>query len=545
MRAPVSNAAEREPRRTRALTSEDVPGRGELAAALGLAGVLAHLLLAPLTLLLAVALQLAGRLTRWRPAWLAVPAAAGLLWLLVIGPRAALAGFADGPRQVLGYLAGAAAHPARLAHLGRAFTGIGRWLPRQAPVALIAAAAETALACRARWLGSGRGGFPAPRPGLLAVARRQYTVRAVKSGGVAGRTGGVLGADWRTGRAVEIPWQAAEGGVLVGGADPGVVSAASFQLVHAAVRRRKPVIVVDLPGTAGLAGALAAVCADAAAPLRVFGPAGPGCYDPLRGGDPARKAALVMGMIDWTSSTDYARRTCSSYLNDLFAAAAAAPGDPGIPVLDEVVALLSPAALRARMSQVPPYHPRRGPLAERVQASASRLEADPEPAAFLAGQLAGLRASPLGQWLRPAAGAPGEGVSLGAVIRDRAVALFSLGLSRYGRPAQMMANLVALDLTAAYAASHRVGVPGDGLAWFGHCDLLAGPVLAGLAAIGPRAGLATVFSARPGADAGHVADLVNVRVEVGEGGPPGQFSLRVREPGWQVEAGRFVPGALR
>ena len=545
MRAPVTNAAEREPRRTRALTSEDVPRRGEFGAALGLAGVLAHLLLAQLTLLLAIAMQLAGRLTRWRPAWLAVPAAAGLLWLLAIGPRAALAGFTEGPRQVLGYLAGAAAHPARLAHLGRAFTGIGRWLPRQAPVALIAASAETAIACRARWLGSGRAGLGQARPGLLAVARRQYTVRAVKSGGVAGRAGGVLGADWRTGRAVEVPWRAAEGGVLVGGADPGVVSAASFQLVHAAIRRRKPVIVVDLAGTAGLAGALGAVCADTAAPLHVFGAAGPGCYDPLRGGDPARKAALVMGMIDWTASTDHARRTCSGYLNDLFAVAAAAPGDPRVPVLDEVVALLSPAALRARMSQVPPYHPRRRLLAERVQASASRLEADPAPAVFLAGQLAGLRASALGQWLRPPAGTADEGVSLDGVTRDRAVALFSLGPSRPGRTAQMIAHLVALDLTAACAASRRLGVPGDGLAWFGPCDLLAGPVLGGLAAAGAQAGLATVFSARPGAAAGHLADLVNVRIQVAEGGAPGEFSLRVREPGWQVEAARFVTGAVR
>ena len=446
---------------------------------------------------------------------------------------------------MLGYLAGAAAHPVRLAHLGPAFTGIGRWLPRQAPVALIAASAETAIACWARWPGSGRGGFPAPRPGLLAVTRRQYTVRAVKAGGVAGRTGGVLGADWRTGRAVEVPWRAAEGGVLIGGADPGVVSAASFQLVHAAIRRRKPVIVVDLAGTPGLAGALGAVCADTAAPLHVFGATGPGCYDPLRGGPPAGKAALVMGMIDWTASTDHARRTCSGYLNDLFAVAAAAPGDPRVPVLDEVVALLSPAALRARMSHVPPYHPRRRPLAERVQASASRLEADPGPGAFLAGQLTAVRASPLGQWLRPPAGPAGEGVSLGAVIRDRAVALFSLGPSQYGRPAQMIANLVALDLAAACAAAHRLGGPGDGLAWFGHCDLLAGPALAGLAATGSQAGLATVFSTRPGAAAGHVADLVNVRVQVAEDGPPGEFSLRVREPGWQVEAARFVPGALR
>ena len=184
-----------------------------------------------------------------------------------------------------------------------------------------------------------------------------------------------------------------------------VVSAASFQLVHAAIRRRKPVIVVNLAGTAGLAGALGAVCANTAAPLHVFGASGPGCYDPLRGGHPARKAALVMGMIDWAASTDHARRTCSGYLNDLFAVTAAAPGDPRVPVLDEVVALLSPAALRARMSQVPPYHPRRRPLSERVQASASRLEADPAPARVPGRPADRVRASPLGQWLRPAAGA--------------------------------------------------------------------------------------------------------------------------------------------
>ena len=75
---------------------------------------------------------------------------------------------------------------------------------------------------------------------------------------------------------------------------------------------------------------------------------------------------------------------------------------------------------------MPPYHPRRRPLAERVRASASLLAADPATGAFLASELAGLRASPLGRWLRPAA-APGEDqISLAAVVRDRAVALFSL-----------------------------------------------------------------------------------------------------------------------
>src|SRR6202035_5333069 len=103
--------------------------------------------------------------------------------------------------------------------------------------------------------------------------------------------------------------------------------------------------------------------------------------------------------------------------NDLFAVAAAAPGDPRVPVLDDVAALLSPAALRARMRQVPPYHPRRGPLGERVRVSASLLEADPVTASFLAGELAGLRASALGRWLRPAGATAHDASSRGTSSR--------------------------------------------------------------------------------------------------------------------------------
>ena len=83
-------------------------------------------------------------------------------------------------------------------------------------------------------------------------------------------------------------------------------------------------------------------------------------------------------------------------------------------------------------------------LAERVRASASLLTADPATGAFLASELAGLRASPLGRWLRPAAAGEDQ-ISLTAVLRDRAVALFSLGQPRPGRAAQMIANLAALD----------------------------------------------------------------------------------------------------
>ncbi len=601
---PASATAERDPRRARTLRPGDTPRRNEVTAALAAAGLLAHLLLAQLTLLLAVVLDLTGRAVRWRPLWLAGPAAAGLLWVLAIGPAHALAGFTGGPHQVLGYLAGAAGQPARVQHPARAIAGAGRWLPRQAPLALILAPAEVAAVGWLRARRAGERGLPPPRPGLIVAARRLGTVAWVRSGGVVTRTGACLGADWRTGRPAGISWRAAEGGVLVTGAAAPEVSAASFQLVHAAIRRRKPVLVVDLGGPdglgglGGLAGALASVCADTGAPLHVFGPAGQGCYEPLRGGDPARQAALVMGMIDWGPVADQARRTCDSYLNDLFAVAAAAPGDPRGPVLDDVAALLSPDALRARMRQVPVYHPRRVPLGERVRVSASLLEADPATAAFLAGELAGLRASVLGRWLRPAgagpgargAGARGAGargasargasaraasagpgpaqISLSGVIRERAVAFFPLDQSRHGRSARMIANLVALDTAAVLAESRRLGTGGDGLAWFGGADAIAAPALASLISTGAQTGLATVLSTGSAQAAGRLAALTNVLLIRGPadtslaGADPAaavlagttldgtvlagdQFALVIRSQEQQVPRGRFVPGRIR
>jgi hypothetical protein len=569
MPASATTTAERDPRRARYLIPGDTPRRGELIAGLVLLGLLAHLVLAQLTLLLALALDLAGRAARWRPLWLAGPAAAGFLWILALGPGRVLAGFTAGPHQVLGYLAGSAGHPARVLHPARAFAGIRQWLPRQAPLALILAPAEALAAWWLRGRRAGTQGLPPPRPGLIVAVRRQFTAAQVRSGGVVSRTGARLGVDREAGRAAGISWRAAEGGVLVTGEAAAGVSAASFQLVHAAIRRRKPVLVVDLRGPGGLPGALAGICADAGAPLHVFGPDGPGCYEPLRGGDPARKAALVMGMIDWAPVADHARRTCGAYLNDLFAVAAAAPGDPRIPVLDDVAALLAPPALRARMRQVPPYHPRRGPLGERVRVSASLLEADPATASFLARELTGLRASTLGRWLRPGAAQSGAArsgaarsgaaaqISLSAVVRERAVAFFPLDQARYGRSARMIANLVALDLTAVFAESRRLGVDGDGLAWFGDGDAIAAPALAQLMSTGAGAGLATVVSTGSASAAGQIAALANVLVIRGPGDPglddvplgvplaSDEFALVVKGPQRQVvPRGRFVPGRM-
>jgi hypothetical protein len=506
MPVAVPAAPQRAFRRARYLIPLGTPYRREVLAAVTLLAVLASLLFAPVTLGLAVACYAIGKITRWRPVWLAGPAACGLVWVLAIGPAAAVTGFLAAPRAAAALLA----DPARLAHLGVS-TGSVRWFPGQFPIALVLAAGIAAAAWWLDWLHTDEWRLPAPRPGLVSVGRRRWTAAFVRSGGVLTRTGACLGVDASTGQPAAVSWREAERGVLVTGSGRLAVSASGFQLAHAAIRLRKPVIVVDLGAATGLAASLSTLCAATGARLQIFGAAGPGYYEPLRGGDPAVQAALTMGMIDWTQAADSARRGGQACLTDVFTVAGAAPGDPAMAVLDDVVGLLRPGALTARMEWVPPYDPRRTSLAGRAAMTASGLAADPSTAAFMAEQLASLRASPLGRWLGACpATAPGLQISLDELVRQRGVVLFSLDRAAHGRAADRVANLVAQDATAVYEGLRRTAFGGDGLAWFGQCETVDPRALAGL--IGADTGLATVLSTTSAPAVGRLADQASVLV---------------------------------
>ncbi len=109
------------PRRARHLIPAGLPRRGELIAVCAVAIVIAHLLLAQLTLVLALVFAAAGKASRWRLWWLLGPAAAGLAWILAAGPGNAFAGFAAGPSSILGYLSAG-----RLAgHIGHPLAAFG------------------------------------------------------------------------------------------------------------------------------------------------------------------------------------------------------------------------------------------------------------------------------------------------------------------------------------------------------------------------------------------------------------------------------------
>ena len=270
------------PRRARYLVPRGLPRRDEILAAFVVLVVLAHVLFAQLTIILAAVFYLITKVTRWRLSWLAVPAAAGLAWTAAVGLRAAAAGFAAGPAQIAHYL-GASGHQAdHLLHFTAAFTGIGTWLPRQLPLAVLAGAAEAALAGWLSWLHTDEWNLPPARPGLIVAARRAATVRAIRAGGVVTRDGACLGVTPGSGGRVTLSWAEAAGGISVCGSAGQDVLTTGFQLIHAAVRRRKPVLAVDHTSDPGLTGRLAAVCAAAGAPLLVFG-ADPGSAGRNRG----------------------------------------------------------------------------------------------------------------------------------------------------------------------------------------------------------------------------------------------------------------------
>ena len=551
MSARVATQAEQMPRRARYLVPKGLPRRGEILAACVVVAVVAHVLFAQLTLVLAALFVLTTRATRWRLSWLTVPAVIAAAWTLAVGLRAAAAGFAAGPAKVLAYLSASGHQLDHVLHFTGAFTGSGSWLPRQLPLAILTGAAEAAIVGWLSWLHTDEVNLRSARPGLLVAARRAAIRRMIRVGGVVTRDGSCLGVAAGSGARVALSWSETAGGVSVCGSAERDVLSTSFQLVHAAVRRRKPVFAIDLTADQALPVRLAAVCAAAGVPLLVFGENA--CYEPFRHGDPGRRAALVTAMVSWDGPGSQYRRSCVAYLEDVFELIDAAPGDPRVPVLDEVIHLLNPTAMRARMEHVPAAYPRRDALAERTRVSVSLLHAEPATTAALARQLGELRGSVFGRWLRPSGRGAATEIDLGRTFTERGAVLFRLGGSPHAAAAAMLTRLICQDLLTAGAALHGIGVHGDGVVWLAECGAMPRGPVTELIAGGPGAGLPVLAATTSAPAAAELAELTNVvvahRMDEGTAPPslgglaalrPGEFLLAVKDPRRLVPRAVFV-----
>jgi hypothetical protein len=526
MPAEVANAT---PRRARYLVPRSMPRRGEILAAAATLAVTAHLLFAQVTLLLAVVFYLTGKASRWRASWLAFPAAAGAAWALAIGPAKAVHGFTAGPAAVLQYLS-TSGHLARIAG---AFNGLGGWLPRQLPLAMLAGATEAAVATWLSWLHTDEQSRPPRRAGLVVAARRAMAIREIRSGLVSDPGSVSLGLIPGTGARVTVSWPELAGGMLVTGQDWAEVRATSLRVITAAVRLRKPVLAVDLAGDPAVASQLAAACAAAKVPLLVSGTA---CYEPFRHGDPAHRAALITAMLSRDGAASAHRPAAAAYLRDVLEVIDAAPGDPRVPVLDEILHLLDPAALRARMAYVPAGHARRPALGERTRLSVTLAAAEPAVVTELARQLGELRAGPAGRLLRPPAEqrgpvSPLREIDLGQITRERGAALFSLG------PDAMLARLVCQDLLALTARLRDLSIGGDGLIWLAGCEHVPVSTLASMFTSGRDAGM-PLLAATGSPAATELLSLPNVLLfhgtaatqAPGPGLSAGEFTLAVASP---------------
>jgi hypothetical protein len=519
-----------------------------------MAGLLASFLFAQLTSALAVAFYAVGKAARWRPGWLAAPAAAGAVWTLAIGPATALSRLTAAPSTLLTLLGRVLTDPARITRLARIPGILSRQVPGQFPAALILGAGAAALAWWLEWLHTDEWDVPEARPGPGSRCRLAWTTAFVRSGAVLTRRGVCLGAELATGAPAEVTWRDAGTGVLITGVSPASVHAAGFQFAHAAVRRRKALVVVDLDGNPALPGALAAACLATGAPLHVFGQEGGCWYDPLASREPATAAGLVTSMIDWSGVAEPARKACGECLTAVFAVIAAIPPSPGASTLGQVAGLLSPRALGAAFGGVPSWLPGRAALAQRVQVAQNWLGSDPATAALAAAQLTDSAGAGRGRWLAPPTGGGAQGgaaqaggahlggahgggahgggvhgggahcgvadgsgadgggvrISLDDVVRQRGVALFRLDPGRSGRAATMIANLVAADLAAIYGQAGRAETLADGMAWFTGCETAAPELLTRLVSLPPGTPLATVLATTEPAAAARLAGQVGV-----------------------------------
>ncbi len=502
----------------------DKARNSDLAAALGVIAILVQVLFAQLTLALAICFLIAGRLSRWRPAWLALPAATGLVWILTIGVRPAAGGFLAAAGRLIAVLAARGTLPARLARVPRVLTDWRLWLPGQLPVALLAASAQAAVLRLAASAGPAQG----YRRGAITFMRGRYLTATLRRGEVATADGCCLGVISETGGRAAVSWAEAEAGVLCTGEPPAAVTATGLTLAVAAIQHRKTVIVIDLAAEQPRIDPIGAACTELTAPLRRFGEPGTH-YDPLSGASPARATSLVMAMLDWTGVPHAGQLACANYLN----AALSLIGDqPSERVLAELVSLLDPEALRQRLAGL------RGQGAIKVTELLSRIDGDQTVLRQIAAQLSALGAAGVGAWLRPLPGVgyvPGVGygtgvgygagvgsgagaISIRRALAEREVAHFELGGLRQAQAAKMIARLAVADLVDALGERIDTGWRGDCAVWINGCEVIDDRQLGALIALGERTGAAVILGTSAASAASRLAAEVNVIVVRGSAG---------------------------
>ena len=402
-------------------------------AGLVVAGLAAYLLtlgLVVLTLALFVAATVATRLAGLPPAMALAATAVGAVWLMLASPDAALGQLAEVRTEQVRALR----DHQFLAELG---SSLPRWLWSAAPFALVVGGLATAALPALPGLFAGRSGRPVgsrtPRVlrgfAVRGLARRIAAARRLPSDGV------LLGVDERA-RATRLSDTELAAHSLVLGASGAGKTTTLVAVLSDLIRRGRPVAYIDLKGDPCVAHELGDAARAAGRPFAHWSVHGPDHWNPLAEGDPTALKDKLIGLEAWTEP--HYKRAAERYLQNVFTVL----HNTGAPAatLSEVVALMEPARLNARLRETPE------PLADRVADYLDGLGPDQLSAIRgLATRLAVISESGAGPYLEPNGD---RTIELRKLLAEGGVAVFSLDSSSYGELAAQLGGLVIQDLKA-------------------------------------------------------------------------------------------------
>ncbi|MGI8711791.1 MAG: TraM recognition domain-containing protein [Solirubrobacteraceae bacterium] len=284
----------------------------------------------------------------------------------------------------------------------------------------------------------------------VGVRRRILVARGMRAA-AAGRGRSVrLGQDLR-GAAVTLSDQQLAAHALLVGASGAGKSTTMLTILAGHIREGRPVVAIDMKGSPGFARQLAAAAAGAGRELRIWTPDGPNQWNPLAHGN----ATALKDMLISTErfSEPHYQRAAERYLQTAFTVLHAIhPQRPA--QLHEVVAVMEPPRLAARLREAPPG------LAERVGDYLGGLTPDQESAVRgLGTRLALLSESSAGRYLAPGARADGHNVDLREALEGGDVVLMSLNSGVYGKLGAQLGALAIQALTSA--AGYRLQADGQ------------------------------------------------------------------------------------
>jgi hypothetical protein len=215
------------------------------------------------------------------------------------------------------------------------------------------------------------------------------------------------------------------------------------------------------------------------------------------------------------------------------------------PLLEELISLLAPGALPARLAQLRGHPAGRGELATKVAELTGQLGGDHSVLAPVVGQLADLARE-----LTPKASArsalnPAElqPITIAAALARREVVYFPLDRPVRGCAAEMIARLVVASLTDALSEHADLGIGGDALVWIDGCESLDARPLGALISLGVRTGTAVALGTTVAAAAAALAPEVNV-IALRGSAPPGlgRQAAGNQGPGQHMPDDRLPPG---